>query len=220
MGRDIADTLLQRHALRRGGAAPDRARGVVLALHGRGGDAQGMLDLGDALAQPDLAVLALEAPQVLGRAWYPQRFIAPLADNQPWLDQALDRVAAVLDDLEAAGVPDGQVMVMGFSQGACLALESVLRRPRPYGAVLAFAGGYIGPRGDARAPSGRLDGVPVLLACAEQDAHIPALRVRETAQVMAGMGARVDLRLRPGSHHGIDDQALAAGRALVRGPAD
>jgi len=215
IGRDQAEALLSRHALQRGGAPLDRAGGVILALHGRGGDAAGMLDLGQALARPDLAVLAPQAP---GRSWYPQRFVAPLADNQPYLDRALAQVAGVLDDLAAAGVPDARVVLMGFSQGACLALETALRRPRAYGGVLGFAGGYIGPEGPgipARTEPGRLDGVPVLLACADQDAHIPAARVRQTAALMAAMGARVDLRLRPGTQHGIDDDGLARARAIL-----
>jgi phospholipase/carboxylesterase len=215
--RDQAEEVLARHALQRGGAPLDRAAGVIVALHGRGGDAAGMLDLGQALARPDLAVLA---PQAEGRSWYPQRFIVPLQDNQPWLDTALAQVAGVLEALAAAGVPDGRVVLMGFSQGACLALETAIRRPRAYGGVLGFAGGYIGPEGQPRAPQGRLDGVPVLLACAEHDAHIPAPRVRETAELMTAMGARVDLRLRPGAQHGIDDDGVARARAVLLSLAD
>lgn len=214
IARDQAEGVLARHALRRGGAPLERAAGVILALHGRGGDAAGMLDLAEVLARPDLAVLA---PEAQGRSWYPERFIAPLAANQPWLDRALGQVAGVLDDLTAAGVPDGRVVLMGFSQGACLALETALRRPRRYGGILGFAGGYIGPLDQSRAPQGRLDGVPVLLACAERDGHIPAQRVRETAAVMGAMGAVVDLRLRPGAHHGIDDDGVARARAILAG---
>ena len=212
IGRDVAGDLLARHGLQRGGAPLDRAKGVVLALHGRGGDAAGMLDLGAAFALPDLTILAPQAP---GRSWYPDRFTAPLAANQPWLDRVLAQVAAVLDDLAAAGIPDDRIVLAGFSQGACLALETAIRRPRGYGAILGFAGGYIGPQGPERLPEGRLDGVPVLLACAENDAHIPAERVRQTAALLTAMGAHVDLRLRPGALHGIDDSGLAGARAIL-----
>lgn len=215
IGRDAAEGLLVQPGLAHGGAALTRAAGVIVALHGRGAEAGGMLDLAEALARPDLAVLAPQAP---GRVWYPDRFTAPFAANQPWLDQSLTRVAGLLDVLAAAGVPAGQVVLMGFSQGACLALETAIRRPAGYGAVLGFAGGYIGPPEPApRRAEGRLDGVPVVLACAEGDAHIPAERVRETARLMAGMGAAVDLRLRPGTQHGIDDDAIRAARRALAG---
>jgi predicted esterase len=218
IGADAAAALLSRPGLVAGGAALTRAAGVIVALHGRGAEAGGMLDLAQALARPDLAVLAPQAP---GRVWYPDRFTAPFAANQPWLDRALATVTDLLDALVAAGVPDGKVVLMGFSQGACLALEIAIRRPRPYGAVLGFAGGYIGPPDPApRRAEGRLDGVPVLLACAEQDAHIPAQRVRETAALMGAMGARVDLRLRPGALHGIDEDAIRAARAALAGLGD
>jgi predicted esterase len=215
IGADRAAAILSRPGLAAGGAALTRAAGAIVALHGRGAEAGGMLDLAAHLARPDLAVLAPQAP---GRTWYPDRFTAPFAANQPWLDRALATVAGLLDALAAAGVPDDRVVLAGFSQGACLALETAIRRPRPYGAVLGLAGGYIGPPGPApRMAEGRLDGVPVLLACAVRDPHIPAERVRETADLMARMGARVDLRLRPGARHGIDDAGIAGARAALAG---
>ncbi len=213
IGATDADAILSRPGLAAGGAALTRAAGVIVALHGRGAEAGGMLDLASHLARPDLAVLAPQAP---GRTWYPDRFTAPLAANQPFLDRALATVAGLLDALADAGVPDDRVALMGFSQGACLALETAIRRPRRYGAVLGLAGGYIGPLEPApRQAEGRLDGVPVLLACAERDPHIPAGRVRETAELMGRMGARVDLRLRPGAFHGIDDAGIAGIRAAL-----
>lgn len=203
------------------GAPLHRATGVVVALHGRGGSAEGMRNLFAALARPDLALVAPAAHGAAPDAaasWYPQRFVAPLAANQPWLDRALAQVAGLLEALAEAGVPAGRVVLAGFSQGACLALETAIRRPAPYAAVLGFAGGYIGPpEADPRSPPpGRpLAGVPVLLACAEADPHIPAARVRRTADLMAAMGARVDLRLRPGADHAIDRAGLQAARAAL-----
>jgi phospholipase/carboxylesterase len=208
-----AEQIQSRPGLAVGGAPLARAAGVIVALHGRGAEAGGMLDLAEHFARPDLAVLAPQAP---GRAWYPDRFIAPLAANQPWLDRALATVSDLLDALVAAGLPDGRVALMGFSQGACLALETALRRPRPYGAILGLAGGYIGPpQTTPRKAEGRLDGVPVLLACATADPHIPTSRVHETADLMSRMGARVDLRLRPGAFHGIDEAGLAGARIAL-----
>ncbi len=142
-----AEAILERHQLRSVGAPLDRAKAVVVAVHGRGVDAASILSLAPVLAQPDVAFVA---PQARNGVWYPHAFIAPVAANEPWLSQSLAQVSAVLEALWDAGVPDGLIGLMGFSQGACLAMESVLRRPRGYGAVLVFSGGYIGPMGPQR----------------------------------------------------------------------
>ncbi len=212
IGRDAAGEILERHALRSAGAPLTRAKAVVLAIHGRGADAASILSLADVLAMPDIAFLA---PEAAGRAWYPQSFIAPLAANEPWLSRSLAQVAAALDGLTAAGVPDGRTALLGFSQGACLALETAIRRPRPYGAVIGLSGGYIGPLGEERRSTDRLDGASVFLGCSDIDSHIPLRRVQETTRLMAAMGATVTERIYPGFGHAVNDDEIAESRRLL-----
>jgi predicted esterase len=213
IARDIAERLLHDHALASAGAPLSRAKAVVVALHGRGADAASILDLADALAQPDVAFLA---PQADGRQWYPRPFIAPLESNEPFLSRSLARVAAALDALEAAGVPPAKTGLMGFSQGACLALETAIRRPRGYGAVLGFSGGYIGPvTGETRKAAGSLAGALVFLGCSDVDPHIPVNRVHETSQLMKEMGASVVTRIYPGFGHAINADEVAEARKLL-----
>src|SRR5207245_299574 len=102
----------------------ERARAAVVMLHGRGATAESILDLADPLAAPGVAYLA---PQAAGGAWYPRRFMEPIASNEPWLTSALARVGDVLARVEAAGVPPERTVLLGFSQGACLALEYAAR---------------------------------------------------------------------------------------------
>lgn len=212
IAHDAADAILHEHGLLRAGAPLHRARAAVVAIHGRGAEAGSILSLAEALAQPDVAFLAPQAPM---RAWYPQSFLAPLAANEPWLGRSLAQVAAVLDALAAAGAPDGKVGLLGFSQGACLALETAIRRPRPYGAVIAFTGGYIGPMGEARHEPARLDGASVFLGSSDVDAHVPLPRVEETARLMAAMGAAVTTRIYPGFGHAVNDDEIAEARRLL-----
>ena len=138
------DTVITRHALARVGTPPSRAKGVVLLIHGRGATAESMLPLADVVAMPDLCYLA---PQAEGYTWYPQSFMAPTAANEPYLSRALERVAAIIADILAAGTEASHVCVIGFSQGACLASETVLRNPRPYAFIGVLSGGAIGPVG-------------------------------------------------------------------------
>lgn len=208
------DTVIERHALLRAGAPPARAKGVVLLVHGRGATAESMLPIADVVAMPDLCYLA---PQADGYTWYPQSFMAPTAANEPYLSRALERIAAIIADIVAGGVDAAQLGVVGFSQGACLASETVLRNPRPYGFVGVLSGGAIGPPGTARDYQGSLAGANVFLGCSDHDPHIPLARVKETTAVFTRMGASVTERIYPGSSHGINDDEVMHLRAGLSG---
>ena len=210
MSTPSLDDVIARHALRRAGAPPARAKGVVLLIHGRGATAESILPLADVVGFPDLCWLA---PQAEGYTWYPQSFMAPTAANEPHLSRALDRIAMIIADVLAAGVEAGHFSVIGFSQGACLASETVLRNPRPYGFLGVLSGGAIGPPGTPRDYAGSLGGARVFLGCSDHDPHIPLSRVKETSAVFARMGADVTERIYPGASHGINDDEIAHLRA-------
>lgn len=204
------EEIIARHDLRRAGAPPSRATGTVLLIHGRGATAESMLPLADALAMPDLCYLA---PQAEGYTWYPQSFMAPTAANEPHLSRALARVAGIIADIVGSGLTPARLSVIGFSQGACLVSETVLRNPRPYGFVGVLSGGAIGPPATPRDYDGSLAGARVFLGCSDHDPHIPLARVKESTALFTRMGAAVTERIYPGSAHGINDDELAHVRA-------
>lgn len=204
------ENVIARHDLRRAGAPPARAKGVVLLIHGRGASAESILPLADAMAMPDLCYLA---PQAEGYSWYPQSFMAPTAANEPYQSRALERIATIIAELLAAGIDVGKLAIIGFSQGACLTSETVLRNPRAYGFVGILSGGAIGPPGTPRDYKGSLAGARVFLGCSDHDAHIPLARVKETTAVFTRMGAEVTERIYPGSAHGINDDEITFLRA-------
>lgn len=204
------DTVIERHALASTGAPPARAKGVVLLVHGRGATAESMLPLADVVAMPDLCYLA---PQAEGYTWYPQSFMAPTAANEPYLSRALDRIAAIIAAILDASLAPERLAIIGFSQGACLASETVLRNPRPYGFVGVLSGGAIGPPGTPRDYAGTLQGARVFLGCSDHDPHIPLARVKETTAVFTRMGASVTERIYPGASHGINDDEITYVRA-------
>ncbi len=200
--------------LRHAGRPLAEAGAAMILVHGRGATAGSILELAGYLPQPQMAYLA---PQAAGQAWYPYSFLAPIAQNEPYLSSALARLEGVLADVTAAGIPPERVVWAGFSQGACLAAEFVARHAQRYGAVLLFSGGLIGPPGTPREYQGTLAGTPVLLGCSDRDAHIPLARVEETAEVLARLGAAVDKRIYPRLGHTINDDELRAAAALVAG---
>jgi phospholipase/carboxylesterase len=203
------------------GAPPSRAEVAVLMLHGRGADAASILTLADALPLADVAFLALEAP---GGSWYPESFLAPLSLNEPALSSALERVAHGISEIEAVGIPTERVVLLGFSQGACLALESAARNARRYGGVLALSGGLIGnaeipgaaPPDDKRFEyGGDLAGTPVFLGCSDVDPHIPLARLRRTTEVMRGLGGEVTERIYPAMGHTVSPDELRFAQGLL-----
>jgi predicted esterase len=183
----------------------------MILLHGRGGSAADMLDLAPMLATARVAALA---PEAQGQTWYPRRFTDPIGLNEPYLGSALSVVDNLIDLAMAQGVPGERIALVGFSQGACLALECGVRHAGPVGAVIAFSGGLIGDSIDPSVyPAHR--GTAVFLGCSEQDPHIPL--ARETEAVLKYLGADVETRIYPGESHGINQEELEKARRLIAG---
>lgn len=182
-----------------GPALADAERAMIV-IHGRGATADSILELGRVLTDGDAALLA---PQAAGYTWYPASFMAPLASNQPYLDSALAGIAALVEQIEASGIPPERTLLAGFSQGACLSSEFVARNPGRWGGLLVFSGGLIGPEGMDLAHEGDLAGTPVFMGCSDRDAHIPLSRFEATGAELRRMGAEVDLQVYPGMGHTI-----------------
>jgi predicted esterase len=194
------------------GPPPQQADGALIMLHGRGASSESILSLYPMLEVPTIAALA---PQAADGTWYPYSFLAPLEQNQPYLDSALLRVDSIVSDLLSRDIPSQRIAIFGFSQGACLTCEYAARHARPYGAIIAFTGGLIGPPGTPRDYPGSLKQTPVFLGASDPDPHVPFERVEETRDVFERMGAIVELRRYPGMGHTIDTDEIEAARALI-----
>lgn len=189
------------------GPALADARLVAILIHGRGASAEDILGLAREFRTPGITYLA---PQAAGHTWYPFSFLSPLAQNEPGLTSALGVVGRLVAEVQAQGVPSERIVLMGFSQGACLTLEFTARHPAPYAVVAAFSGGLIGPPGTPRDYPGTLTGARVFLGCSDVDAHIPVARVRESAEVFRRLGATVDERIYPQMGHTVNRDELSA----------
>ncbi|MCH8127925.1 dienelactone hydrolase family protein [candidate division KSB1 bacterium] len=187
------------------GASLKDAKAAMILLHGRGADAQDILTLAPELDQPDFAYLA---PNANGNTWYPQSFMAPVSQNEPGISSGLQTIADVLAQLSQAGFPPEKVMLLGFSQGACLSLEFIARNARRYGGVAGLSGGLIGPEGTPRNYNGSLAGTPVFLGCSDVDFHVPKERVSETAKILQELGGEVTERLYPNMEHTINQDEI------------
>jgi len=191
----------------------DRARALMVMVHGRGATAQDILTVADELAQPGFAYLA---PQAAGNTWYPNSFLAPIPSNEPGLSSGLAVIADVLAQVSKAGTLPEHTMLLGFSQGACLTLEFVARHAQRYGGVAGLSGGLIGPDDTPRDYLGTLAGTPILLGCSDVDPHIPKGRVRHTAEVLRQLDGDVTMRLYPNMGHVINQDEIDFIRGMMR----
>jgi phospholipase/carboxylesterase len=196
----------------RAGPETTSARAVTVLLHGRGRKAEEMLDLAGQLALPEMSFVALTAAH---GTWYPESFLAPRGRNEPHLGWALERIEALIEELERDGVPRARIAWMGFSQGACLATEYVFRSPSRWGGLAALTGGLIGPLETTWETAGDLAGTPVLLTTSDVDEWVPLARVKMTADVFRSMHAEVDLRVYPGRSHVVSLEEIEATRSLL-----
>ncbi len=177
----------------------------MIMVHGRGATAESILSLANDLHYPDFAYLA---PQARGNVWYPYPFLAPIEANEPWLSSALSVVEAVMSSVEEAGIPSERIILLGFSQGACLTLEFAARHARRYCGLVGLSGGLIGPDGTPRGYAGAFQETPVFLGCSDTDFHIPKSRVLEAEQVFAKMGGIVTTRLYPNMGHTVNSDEI------------
>lgn len=198
----------------RAGADVASARGAVIMIHGRGSSPQDILTITSHFEAADLAYLAPAAPA--GRTWYPQRFLAPRVANEPFLTEALSTIEQTLAYLINAGISQSRTVLLGFSQGACLALEFAARHPGRYGGVVGLSGGLIGADDELTGYAGDMAATPVFLGCGDVDSHIPVGRVHHAAQVFEDLGASVTKRIYPNFGHTINMDEVEHVRAILR----
>ncbi len=184
----------------------------MILLHGRGAGAADILSVAPLLAVDDVAFLA---PQADANFWYPNRFIAPIASNEPWLTGALALLDRMIAEVRTAGVPDERIVLGGFSQGACLACEYAARHARRWGGVAVFSGGLIGAPGHVFSYEGQFTGTPAFFGCSDADAFIPESRVHESAGIYTTMGADVTVKIYPDMPHTIVDDEIAIVRSML-----
>lgn len=190
------------------------AHAAMIMIHGRGDSARGILGLAQVFRAADMAFVA---PGALHNVWYPQSFMAPVELNEPWLSSALEAVGKTLAQVTEAGIPKERVILLGFSQGACLASEFAARNGTRYGGVVALSGGLIGADLATDRYTGSLADTPAFFGCSDVDPHIPVGRVRESSMTYRRLGATVVERIYPNFGHDINQDEVDWVQDLIDG---
>jgi phospholipase/carboxylesterase len=178
----------------------EKAQRVLILLHGRGGRGADMFSLLPVLQLEGFAVVA---PEAAAHSWYPYSFLAVPEQNEPALSDALQGLAALVTQLEQQGFKAEQLYFLGFSQGACLALEFMARHAKRYGGGVAFTGGLIGDKIYPERYAGDFAGTPIFLGTADPDFHVPVARVYATGNILRAMNAEVREQIYAGMGHTI-----------------
>lgn len=195
------------------GAAVENAKAAMILIHGRGADAESILTLAEVFAEE---YFLYAAPQAKNNTWYPLSFLVPVDDNEPGITSGLSKINSTLIALNEKGIPTERIMLLGFSQGACLVLEYCSRFPQKFGGVVGLSGGLIGPDGIVRdRPIASLNGSKIFLGCSDVDPHIPIERVHFTEKYLQEMGGSVTKKIYRGLGHTINDDEIKNIKVLM-----
>lgn len=188
-------------------------RAVMIMIHGRQAAPVNILQLVDSLSQPEFTYIA---PAAADNTWYPYSFMADKEQNEPGISSGVAVIDGVVSDVVNKGILKDHIVLLGFSQGACLTAEYAVEHADRFGGVILYSGSVIGPPGTTWAYGGSFDGTPIFMGCSDVDSHVPLERIEEGAAVFERMGAIVTKRIYPGMGHQINDDEIAFTQGLMR----
>lgn len=188
------------------------AKRALIMIHGRGASSNDILSLARHLNVADFALIAPEAPN---RTWYPYSFLAPISENEPSFSESLHTLSQVVAALQENGIDKENIYFLGFSQGACLALEFTARNASKYGGVVAFTGGLIGDKIYENHYNGNFENTPIFIGTSDPDFHVPVERVNDSEALLTKMGARVTKKIYSNMGHTISQDEINLANELV-----
>lgn len=188
------------------------ANKVLIMIHGRGAGAQDILSIANYL---DTDGFAFVAPQATGNTWYPLSFLANPEDNEPHLTNSINTLDNIVSEIEKQGINKDKIYFLGFSQGACLAVEYTARNASKYGGIVLFTGGLIGDKIYTENYNGNFNGTPVFIGTSNPDFHVPVQRVNDTATLLKEMGAHVTVKVYDNMPHTIVQDEIDLANQLI-----
>ncbi|ACB94709.1 alpha/beta hydrolase [Beijerinckia indica] len=188
------------------------AKAVAILMHGHGQTPEDMRNLAVQIDCPQVRYLL---PDVEGGLWYPKNLLEPYEENEPALKASLAYYGAIIDGLKARGVEQDRIVPGGYSQGACLTAEFLVRNPRTYGGALILTGGLIDVAAIGRRPGSGLLAVPIYVTGSEMDAIIPVDRVRGAIKTLQAGGALIRSHVFTDRAHEISADEILEARKLL-----
>ncbi|TCN59992.1 phospholipase [Flavobacterium circumlabens] len=194
------------------GVPLNEAKKALIMIHGRGAGAHDILSIARHLEVEDFVLIA---PQAENRTWYPYSFLVPIAENEPSFSKSLDTIHQVVVAVQQNGIEKENIYFLGFSQGACLALEFTARNAAKYGGVVAFTGGLIGDKVYEEHYAGNFENTPIFIGTSDPDFHVPVERVNESEALLKKLGAAVTKKIYANMGHTISQDEIDLANQLV-----
>ena len=185
---------------------------ALILIHGRGADARDILGLA---SQLNVSEYSLLAPEATNNSWYPYSFLAEPEQNEPWLSSALDLLKEIVEEVTKHGISTENIYLLGFSQGACLAVEFAARHAQKMGGIVALTGGLIGDKIYHENYIGNFNETPIFLGTGNPDPHVPVERVKESANILEKMNAQVHLKVYEGRPHTVSQDEIDVANQLI-----
>lgn len=188
------------------GAELSVAKALCVFVHGRGQSPEEMQ--ARVLARLNTAGVAFVLPRAPGSSWYAAKAVDPLTpETRAALADGLAHLRMLIEDARAA-CPGRPLLLAGFSQGACLALEYAFSGLPAPDALVALTGCRVGVSGDTR-PQALRPGLPVYLTGADADPWIPVDAFAGAALALGRGRAALRADLFPGREHEVSDPEVA-----------
>jgi phospholipase/carboxylesterase len=186
---------------------------VILGLHGRNQTPDVIIDIVERMGWKHATLFA---PNAYNQSWYPARFMEPIEQNEPYLTYALEALDERINMLQQQGIHKERLLLMGFSQGACLIAQYLMKNPAKYRGIAIFTGGVIGPPDTRWDIKGSLDGTPTLITSCDTDEWVPIGRVHETITLFRAMNANITTKIYQGRDHLVCDDEINLTRLVFQ----
>lgn len=196
-------------------------KNLVIILHGYGADGDNLISLAyewqDML--PDTMFVAPNAPhpcpETGGYKWFEVFNIDPEIRTRQ-MHECLPTVHSFIDAVTTHyKVPHERTALVGFSQGGCLTLHSMLERPQKLAAAVSYSGFILDPEYALNNQSY----TPTLLVHGQEDTVVPPEASQQAYEILKSLGP-VELNIRPNLEHAIDEEGSRLGRDFLKNAFD
>jgi phospholipase/carboxylesterase len=196
-------------------ASGGKPRRLVVLLHGLGADGNDLIGLAPYWAPllPEAEFLSPNAPFPCDMAPYGFQWFSSQDRSRPAILAGVRAAAPILDAfldeaLAARGLGDGDMALVGFSQGTMMSLYVGLRRAQPLAGILGYSGRLLAPELLADELRSR---PRILLVHGTEDPLVPYQSLAAAESELAALGVATQTLTCPGIGHSIDERGLRAG---------